>query len=66
MFSVALSLGFPRVAVSHRHALSCSDFPSAGSDWPATARPTHFSADCYEIIIAQVCFIFHARFGYCF
>jgi len=25
--SVALSLGLPRMAVSHRRALSCSDFP---------------------------------------
>jgi len=27
VFSVALSRGSPRVAVSHRRALSCSDFP---------------------------------------
>jgi len=27
VFSVALSRGLPRVAVSHHRALSCSDFP---------------------------------------
>jgi len=29
VFSVALSLGLPPVAVSHHRALSCSDFPPA-------------------------------------
>ena len=29
VFSVALSRGLPRVAVSHHHALPCSDFPLA-------------------------------------
>ena len=41
VFSVALARGFPRVAVSHRRALSCSDFPPAQIR-PATARPTLF------------------------
>jgi len=46
VFSVALSRGLPRVAVSHHRALSCSDFPppaafafakqNSGGD-----RPTH-------------------------
>ena len=38
VFSAALSRGFPRVAVSHHRALSCSDFPPRRSG--ATARPT--------------------------
>jgi len=32
VFSVALSRGSPRVAVSHHRALSCSDFPPAETD----------------------------------
>ena len=35
VFSVALSLGSPRVAVSHHRALSCSDFPL-----PLVRRPS--------------------------
>jgi len=35
--SVALSLGSPRVAVSHHRALSCSDFPPRTSN--GTERP---------------------------
>ena len=38
VFSVALSRGSPRVAVSHHRALSCSDFPPARL---AGGRPTH-------------------------
>jgi len=39
ILSVALSRGSPRVAVSHRLALSCPDFPLA--DKTASDRPTH-------------------------
>ena len=39
VFSVALSRGLPRVAVSHHRALSCSDFPPAFTK--ASGRPTH-------------------------
>ena len=39
MFSVALSLGLPPVAVSHHRALSCPDFPLAADT--ASDRPTH-------------------------
>jgi len=39
VFSVALSRGLPRVAVSHHRALSCSDFPPAL--FRAGDRPTH-------------------------
>jgi hypothetical protein len=39
VFSVALSRGSPRVAVSHHRALSCSDFPPAYNE--AGDRPTH-------------------------
>jgi len=39
VFSVALSRGSPRVAVSHHRALSCSDFPPASTK--ASGRPTH-------------------------
>jgi hypothetical protein len=44
VFSVALSRGSPRVAVSHHRALSCSDFPPA----EAGRRPPDplFSIDC--------------------
>jgi len=49
VFSVALSRGFPRVAVSHHRALSCSDFPPPAASLlrsktaGATARPTLFN-----------------------
>ena len=46
IFSVALSLGSPRVAVSHRLALSCPDFPLA--EKTASDRPTH-SGSYYTI-----------------
>jgi hypothetical protein len=39
VFSVALSRGSPRVAVSHHRALSCSDFPPASKE--TGDRPTH-------------------------
>src|SRR4051794_29225125 len=37
--SVALSRGFPRVGVTHRHALWCPDFPRGVFSPPAVARP---------------------------
>jgi len=47
IFSVALSRGLPRVAVSHHRALSCPDFPppflSSTEETGATARPTLFN-----------------------
>src|SRR4030042_1704928 len=66
VFSVALSRGSPRVAVSHPRALSCSDFPppflSSPEDTGATARPTLFTRHCiayyYLIIITKVYLIF--------
>ena len=39
LFSVALSRGSPRVAVSHHRALSCSDFPP--DVLQSGDRPTH-------------------------
>jgi len=39
VFSAALSRGFPRVAVSHHRALSCSDFPPVEES--TGDRPTH-------------------------
>ncbi len=42
VFSAALSLGSPRVAVSHHRALPCSDFPPDAKR-PATAGPTLYA-----------------------
>jgi len=41
VFSVALSRGLPRVAVSHHRALSCSDFPPRTGFMVRSNRPTH-------------------------
>ena len=42
LLSVALSRGFPRVGVTHRHALWCPDFPRE-IEPPATARSARIS-----------------------
>ncbi len=41
VFSVALSLGLPPVAVSHHRALSCPDFPLSLAEALESDRPIH-------------------------
>ncbi len=62
VFSVALSLGSPRVAVNHHRALSCSDFPLPPFCFAKAKqreRPPDplFSID-YMVIITKARFIF--------
>jgi len=52
VFSVALSLGLPPVAVSHHRALPCPDFPPRTRRCGATTRPTHL-IDYLLMIICQ-------------